>query len=49
MLSFAIYVFILAIFFRNLDFASISNDTWLIVLAILLSIDVQIFKWISKK
>lgn len=48
MLSFLILLFILAICFEG-DFESVMIDTWVIVFAISLSTDIQIFRWISSK
>lgn len=48
MLSFFILLFILATCFEG-DFESVTIDTWVIVFAISLSTDIQIFRWISKK
>ena len=46
MISITIYLFILAIFFKSIDFTSVSNDT--IIFAISLSTDIQVFRWIFK-
>ena len=48
MLSFLILLFVLATCFEG-DFESVTIDTWVIVFAISLSTDIQIFRWISKK
>lgn len=48
MLSFFILLFILATCLEG-DFGSVTIDTWVIVFAISLSTDVQIFRWISSK
>ena len=48
MFSFLILLFILVTCFEG-DFKSVTIDTWVIVFAISLSTDVQIFRWISSK
>lgn len=48
MFSFVVYSFIIAIFFSKDSINSVSNDTWLIILAISLSTDIRVFRWIFK-
>ena len=48
MVSFFVLILILATCFEG-DFKSVTIDTWVIVFAISLSTDVQIFRWISSK
>lgn len=47
MISFIITIFILTTCFEG-AFDTVALDTWVVVFAISLSTDIQIFRWISK-